>query len=171
MTQPPYDPNQPPPAPYPQQPYQQYPPPPPYVYQPPPPLKPVNSKIAFWTSPAGIISMLAIMGAVVLVLAGISNRVTGPASDNFKVAVTGCEATGTSTLSTAKVGLTVTNTSDTVRNATVKIEYRDSSGSRIDTDTAYLRSIGAGDTARTEETTILDAAPSGAITCAIVGIS
>lgn len=41
--------------------------------------------------------------------------------------------------------------------ATVSIEYRDSAGARLDTDTASVRNIAPGDTARTEESTILDA--------------
>jgi hypothetical protein len=45
---------------------------------------------------------------------------------------------------------------------TIGIEYRDSSGARIDTDTARVRNVAPGDTVRTEETTLLDAgAPTG----------
>lgn len=172
---PPYDPNQPPPVsgpPYPQQPYpaQPYPQQVPYGYQPPPPARPVSPRLAFWTSGQGIVCIFLIAGVAVAVLVGIVNAVSGPAAKNFKAAVTSCEATG-STLPTATIGLTVTNTSDRVRSATVKVEYRDGAGNRIDTDTAYVRNIAPGDTARTEESTILDAAPSGTMRCEIVGVS
>lgn len=169
--QPPYDPNQPPPAgpPYPPQPYPQK---APYGYQQPgPPPKPVNPKLVFWTSAPGIISMLAIMGALVVILVAISNHLYGPASDNFKVNVTSCDTSGSESLTTATIGLSVKNLSKATRTATVKIEYRDSGGNRIDTDTAYVRNIAAGDTARTEESTLLDAPPSGALRCEVVGIS
>lgn len=136
-----------------------------------PPTKPPNPKLVFWTSPAGIISILAIAGVGVLVLLGIVNRVSGPAADNFTVAVTSCNATGSANLATATVGLSVKNTSSRARSATVKIEYRDGGGARIDTDTAYVRDIAPGDTARAEESTLLDAAPTGAISCSVVGIS
>ncbi len=137
----------------------------------PPPAKPVNPKLAFWTSPAGIISMLAIAGALMLVLVGVTNMISGPASDNFKVSVTSCTADRSPSLATAKIGLSVTNTSKATRSATVKIEYRDGGGSRLDTDTAYVRNIAPGDTARAEESTLLDAVPTGTISCEIVGIS
>jgi hypothetical protein len=166
--QPPYDPNQPPPGPpYPQQ---QYPPQAPYGYQAPPPQKPPNSKLVFWTSSTGVVLMLLIAFVAVIVLAGIVNRVQGPAGAKFGVTVTSCNVTGT-TLATATIGLAVRNAGKSTSSATVKIEYRDGGGNRIDTDTAYVRDIAPGDTARTEETTILDAAPTGSISCEVVGVS
>lgn len=136
-----------------------------------PSASPPNPKLAFWTSPAGIISMLAIAGVLVLVLLGVVNRLSGPASDNFTVAVTSCNATGSTSVSTATIGLSVRNDSKQVRSATVKIEYRDGGGTRIDTDTAYVRNIQPGDTARTDESTLLDAAPTGQLSCVVTGIS
>jgi hypothetical protein len=166
--QPPHDPNQPrrepiapdhePWAPGPQQ----------HEYAPAP--KPPNSKLVFWTSGTGVVLMLLIAFVAVIVLAGVVNRIQGPAGDKFGVTVTSCNATGT-TLATATIGLAVRNTGKSTASATVKIEYRDGSGSRIDTDTAYVRDIAPGDTARTEETTILDAAPTGSISCEVVGVS
>jgi hypothetical protein len=105
-----------------------------------------------------------------MILVGIINRVQGPAADAFDVSVTSCNATGT-TLATATIGLSVKNTSSSTKSATVKIEYRDGSGNRLDTDTAYVRNIAPGDTVRTDETTILDAVPAGSISCEIVDVS
>ena len=129
-----------------------------------PPVKPPNPKLAFWTSPAGIISMLAIMGVVVLVLAGISNRLTGPASRNFDVTVVSCEAS-TGTLSTATVGFIIRNTSDEARAATVEIEYRDASGARLDTDTVRVATIKAGGVVRHDESTVLNGTATDGIKC------
>jgi hypothetical protein len=156
----------------------QYWPPQPQAYGPPPgypapagpPVKPPNSKLVFWTSPTGIICMLLIMGAVVAIIVGVTNRLSGPASDNFEITVTSCDATA-GPLSTAKVGFTIKNTSSTPRSATVQIEYRDGAGSRLDTDTAHVQTIQPGDTVRHDESTILDAEAAGAIQCAITGIS
>jgi len=166
--QPPAQPNQYwPPQHQPAQPYT-----PPVAYPPAgPPAKPPNSKLVFWTSGTGVVLMLLIAFIGVLILVGIINRIEGPASASFDTTVTSCEATGTSSLATATVGLSVKNVSKSTKSATVKIEYRDGSGSRLDTDTAYVRNIAPGDTARTEESTILDAAPAGSIECAVIGVS
>ncbi|MGN9894712.1 hypothetical protein [Micromonospora sp. L31] len=54
----------------------------------------------------------------------------------------------------------------------LEVEYRDVSGARLDTDTAYVGSVPAGDTVRGEESTFLNASPgSGTITCKIVKVS
>lgn len=144
----------------------QYWPPQPQAYG--PPVKPPNPYLAFWTSAAGIISMLAIAGAVALGIVLATDLASGPASKNFTVGVTSCEATSGST---AKVGLRIKNTSSTARSATVKIEYRDSAGNRLDTDSVYVRTLQPGDSASVTESTLLDGAPSGTIRCAITGIS
>lgn len=145
----------------------------PQTYTPPPaspPVKPPNSKLVFWTSGQGVVCMLLIAGLLVAVLVGVINRISGPAADNFNVSVTSCDAT-TGSLPTATIGFTIKNTSSKPRGATVKIEYRDGAGSRLDTDTAYVRDIQPGDTVRHEESTILDAAPADSVNCEITGIS
>jgi hypothetical protein len=161
-------PEQPPPA----QPGQPWPPQQHYAAPPVgPPAKPPNPRLVFWTSGTGVVIMLLIAFVAVILLAGVVNRINGPASAAFDTTITSCEATGSSTLATATVGLTVKNVSKSTKSATVKLEYRDGSGSRIDTDTAYVRDIAPGDTARTEESTILDAAPAGSIECVVTGVS
>jgi hypothetical protein len=163
MTQPPYDSNQPPPPQQPWPPQQQA----PYAYQQPPPPRPVSPRLAFWTSGQGIVCIFLIAGLLVAVLVGVINRIEGPASANFDTTVTSCKADG----STATVGFTVKNVSKKTRSATVKIEYRDGSGNRLDTDTAFVSDIAPGDTVQREESTLLDADPGTSARCEIVGVS
>lgn len=168
MTHPPTVPEQPNPV-WPPQP-QAYGPPPGYPAPAGPPVKPPNSKLVFWTSGTGVVLMLLIAGAAIVLIAGISNLVSGPASDNFDVTVTSCDATAGS-LSTAKVAFTIKNTSSTARSATVEIEYRDGAGNRLDTDTARVQTIQPGDTVSHSESTILNGEASGTIRCEIIGVS
>ncbi len=139
---------------------------PPPGYAPGPPIKPPNPKLVFWTSLPGIISLLAIMVGVVVVLSVASDLISGPAAKKFDITVTSCKAT-TGSLSTATVGFTVKNVSDQARGATVKIEYRDGSGARLDTDTVRVPSLRPGGTARYDESTILDGEASGEIDCSV----
>jgi hypothetical protein len=115
-------------------------------------------------------SILVILGGLVVIIGGIGAQLAGPVADDFDVTVTSCEAADGS-LPTAKVGFTIKNTSSTVQSAIVQIEYRDSAGNRVDTDRAVVRSIAPGDTVSREESTLLDAAPTGALRCAITGVS
>lgn len=154
------------------------PPPPPYGPPPTgwpapagPPPRPVSKRLAFWTSGQGIVCIFVIFGAVVFLIGGIVTRLDGPASRNFETTVTTCQGNSTGSLATADVGFTITNTSKSTRSATVHIEYRDADGSRLDTDTSTVRNLHAGETARQTETTILDGVPTGAIRCAITGVS
>lgn len=137
----------------------------------PPPAKPVNSKLVFWTSGQGVVTMLVIMGGIVVLIAGITTRLGGSAADNADIRVTSCAADGDASLATATVGFTVKNTGDSVRSYTVQIEYRDGAGNRIDTDTTSVRNVQPGDTVKAEESTILDATPDTTINCAVVGVS
>ena len=141
-----------------------YPPP-----QQPPPQRPVGPRLKFWTSGPGILILFAIAGVVIGGIAAVTRLVEGPPSKNFDVTVVKCSSG--SVLDSAVVGFTITNNSDQVRSATVKVEYRDGDGNRLDTDTTYVPNIAPGDTVRKEEGTMLDADPEGAITCRIVGIS
>jgi hypothetical protein len=147
----------------PQQPHQPY-------GQPPPP-RPVSPRLAFWTSARGVLSMLVIAGALIFLYIGISDRLAGPASDNFDITVTSCTGNAAGSLATADIGFTITNTSKQARSATVRIEYRDGDGSRLDTDTSVVRSLPAGETARQNESTILDGTPTGVITCRVTGVN
>lgn len=132
------------------------PPPAPAAYGPPPtppgPPAPPR-KPSFWSTSAGglVIAgavIVAIMGAVAVGLLLRSQR-----RADLDVTVVSCEFHG----STATVGYTVQNTGDSAHDVTLKIEYRDGSGARIDTDTAYVRGVPPGDTVRGEESTFLDA--------------
>lgn len=114
-----------------------------------------------------------ILGSVVVVCVGVAvvgAAVSGSAASKMDASITSCTFTS-GPLSSAKVGIQVKNNGDSTRTAKVDIEYRDSSGNRIDTDTAYVRNVKPGDTARVEETTLLDAEVTSAGTCKVVGVS
>lgn len=122
------------------------------------PTPPARSRLAFWTRGPGIIAVIVAAGLLLFGLyaltAGLSARA---AADDLTVDVTSCKFTGSEELPSAKVGIAVTNNGDKTRSVAVTIEYRDSGGNRLDSDTARIRNIAPGDTARTEETTLLDA--------------
>jgi len=156
--------------PFPQQPGP-YPPPPhppvpgPYGFYPPP------RKKSFWSSTGGIlIIVFGSIGLVVLLCGGLA--VVGAVGERnavkkIDVELTSCGGTG----SVAKVGYSVTNNGDKARRVRIDIEYRDSSGARLDTDTAYVGSVPAHDTVRGEESTFLNATPSdGSITCKVAKV-
>lgn len=134
----------------------QYPPPyppasaPPGFYPPPP-------KKSFWSSAGGILTIIGICFAALILFCG-GLAVLGAASNSnatskMQVQMTSCEVSG----SVAKVGYTVTNNGSRAQRARLDIEYRDSAGARLDTDTAYVGEVPAGDTVRGEESTILNA--------------
>lgn len=132
-----------------------------------PAVKPPNPKLVFWTSPTGIVLMLTAVAVLVIAIMLITPSNGSRVAKDLSVTVLSCTFTG----DTATAGLEVTNTGTrTIQRATLHIEYRDSSGNRIDTDTSTVRDITAGDTVRQDETTLLNArATSG--TCHITGIS
>lgn len=145
----------------------------PYAGQPqqaPPPAKRPPTRLDFWLKGPGIIVVIVVGGILLYGLYAAFGSGGQPAKVSAEARVVSCEIDSSGSLPQAKVGLTVRNTGDKTRSFTVSIEYRDSAGSRIDTDTAYVRSIAPGDTARTEETTLLDASVSSGGTCAIVGV-
>lgn len=111
-----------------------------------------------------------IIVAVLIVVGGIGwiafERYTA-ANPAFDVRISSC----TSTSLTATVGLSVHNTSKTTKSARVEVEYRDAAGTRLDTDTAYVRDIAPGDTARHDESTILDATTAGTVFCRVLKVS
>ncbi|MFI2650218.1 hypothetical protein [Micromonospora fulviviridis] len=139
---------------------------PPGFYPPPPPKKP-----SFWGSTVGILTIIGICGGALLVIClglvligGISDR---NAASKIDVQLTSCGGSG----SVAKVGYSVTNNGDQARRVRLDIEYRDSSGARLDTDTAYVGSVPAHDTVRGEESTILNATPgNSSLSCKIVKV-
>lgn len=139
--------------------------PPPGFYPVPPP-----RKQSFWASAAGILTIIGICFAGLLVLCGglvmIGRISDSNAAGKIDVQLTSCEGTG----SVAKVGYSVTNNGDQARRVRLDIEYRDSSGARLDTDTAYVGSVPAHDTVRGEESTFLNA-ESTSLTCKVVKVS
>lgn len=115
-------------------------------------------KQAFWRGPGIILIVIAVGLALFGIYALTGGLAPKPAAaDDLDVSITSCTFTGSDTLPSAKVGLTVTNNGSRTRSVSIGIEYRDSSGARIDTDTARVSSVKPGDTVRTEETTLLDA--------------
>lgn len=128
-----------------------------------------RSRATFWLKGPGVIVVIVAVGLVLFAISALSGTLdTGKA--RAEADVTSCEVGGSDSLPTGKVGLTVKNISDKTRSFSVDIEYRDSGGARIDTDTAYVRNVAPGDTVRTEESTLLDA-PVSAGTCVITGVS
>ncbi|MEU8301129.1 FxLYD domain-containing protein [Micromonospora sp. NPDC048909] len=157
----------PPPAPPGQPPYPPASGPPGYYPPPPPPPR----KKHFLATPGGIFLVVfgtvALMGAICVGLVTVGRVSDNNAVKQLDVQVTACSGTS----SVATIGYTVTNNGNEDRRVTLKVEYRDASGARLDTDTAYVGSVPAGDTVRGEESTILNASTSGTITCKIVDVS
>lgn len=139
--------------------------PPPGFYPPPP------RKRGFWSSATGILTILGLsIVAVVLFCGGLA--AIGKVGDDrerskIDARITSCGGNEP----VATVGYTVTNNGAKARRVRLDIEYRDSSGARIDTDTAYVGEVPAGDTVRGEESTILNAVPAdGRFSCEIVKV-
>jgi hypothetical protein len=140
---------------------------PPGFYPPPPP-----RKQHFLATPGGI--LLIVLGSVAFLvllcggLATIGRMSERNAASKIDATVTSCGGSG----SVAKIGYTVTNNGSKGHRVRLEVEYRDSSGARLDTDTAYVGEVPAGDTVRGEESTVLNASPPGStITCRITKVS
>ena len=147
-----------------------YPQQPPPAYAPAgPPAKPPNSKLAYWTSPTGIVLMLTAAVFLIIGIALLTPSNASTAAKDLDITIVSCNFTG-GDLSTATVGFTVTNHGKSTRTVVLHFEYRDSAGSRIDTDTSTVRNIAPGDTVRAEEPTLLDG-PATSGTCHLTGIS
>ncbi len=136
-------------------------------YIPGPPVKPPSLRLVYWTSPTGIVIILTAAVAVMIAIALLSPTNGSRVAKDLSIGVKGCTFTG----DTATASLSITNTGKrTIQHATIHIEYRDDSGSRIDTDTTTVRDIAPGDTVLADEPTLLNArATSG--TCHVTGIS
>lgn len=154
MTQPPTVPGQPQPTPY----------------GPPAPAAPKPSRAQFWLRGPGLVLVIVVAGLAVFGIYALAGGLTpGSAkADDLSVTVTRCEFTDGS-LPSAVVGISVTNGGSATHSAVISIEYRDGGGARIDTDTARVSNVRPGETVRTEETTLLDAAASSG-TCVLTGI-
>ena len=140
--------------------------PPGQPYGPPPAYTPPQRQ-GFWSTGPGI--ALILVGALLLFCFGrgaIRGSSSHDGGSDMRVEVTSCSFGDGDR---ATVGYRVTNNGDSTETARVRIEYRDSSGDRIDTDTAYVRSIAPGDTVRGEESTLLDA-PVSSGRCIITGV-
>lgn len=95
---------------------------------------------------------------------------SAPQDKAGRFTLSACRVTSAS-LNVATASFTITNTTGSTQSATLAIEYRDATGAKLDTDTAYVRGIAPGDTVRRDEPTLLDGAPAGSITCAITSIT
>ncbi|MEV6633858.1 FxLYD domain-containing protein [Actinoplanes sp. NPDC051470] len=138
---------------------------PPTGYPTPPPAP--KPKPTFWQTFPGAMTIVGIVVAGIAVLFLLPMINPGPDGDDLDVNLTSCNA---SQFGNARVGITVKNNSKQKVTAKIGIEFRDSAGARVDTDTAYVRDIAPGDTARSEELTNLDAS-SGSITCKLTSAS
>jgi hypothetical protein len=127
-----------------------------------PPSRPAKQN--FWTTLPGAATILVIL-ALLAVSVWSGARESRARTAKMRVEVTACDFAG----ATAKVGLMVRNTGDAPRSAQIAIEYRDASGTRVDTDSATAREVAPGDTVRLEETTLLDV-PTDEGTCRIATV-
>ena len=99
------------------------------------------------------------LGLPIMIFAAIGVAGQRNAAEAMQVEIAECRFDGT-TAQLATVKLRVTNRGDEARGATVSLVFRDASGARVDTDTAIVKTIPAGDTAVHEELTSLDS-PAG----------
>ena len=109
------------------------------------------------------------VAVVVVVLLGVGGYfwfTSSSSSGGFDVKLTGCSASG----SMATVNLEVHNGGSTTQTANIAIEYRNGSGTAIDTGTVLVRDVPPGDTKRVEESTILDAKGDASMTCVVTGV-
>jgi hypothetical protein len=127
-------------------------------------------KRGFWRSTNGLFVLIfggiLLLTAVLVPLLMAYDRATDSVDSPLTVKVDRCEL---SDGDIAQVTFSVTNTSSRAQSAAVDIEYRDRSGARVDTDTAYTGNIPAGDTIRKTEQTFLDADATGG-TCRILRV-
>lgn len=118
----------------------------------PEPVSPPRARLDWWLKGPGIMLVIVVGGLLVALLGQLfqSGTVTTAAAE---AKVVECAVDG-STL--AVVTLTVRNTGDATATFAVDLVYRDSDGSRVDTDTAYAREVPPGETVRLQESTVLD---------------
>lgn len=135
--------------------------------QPQPAPKPVNPKLAFWTSAPGIISMVAIAAVVAMVGGLVLTLIEGSAARDLDVTLAGCQQRSGS--KTVAVAYTVHNTGEKTRDARVTIEFQNSSGAEVDTDTDTVRNVSPGATVRGEKLVDLDASTPG-VRCVITNV-
>lgn len=133
--------------------------------------QPPKSRLDWWTRGPGIMLIIVAVGLVFVGIIALTGGLepgsgSGSSASDVKVSVTSCEFSDSGM---ATVGITATNNGDRTQSVRVGIEYRDSAGARIDTDSTWVRDIPPGDTVRTEEVTMLDAsATSGK--CAVTSV-
>ncbi|WP_422751334.1 FxLYD domain-containing protein [Micromonospora sp. WMMD1219] len=140
-------------------------PPPPGFYPAQPP-----KKSSFWGSTPGILlivfgslGIVAVLCVGLVMIGAVSDR---NAVKQIDAQITSCSTNGR----VAKVGYTVRNSGNKARRVRLEIEYRDASGARLDTDTAYVGDVPAGDTVRGDESTFLNA-ESTTVNCKLVRVS
>lgn len=85
------------------------------------------------------------------------------------VEITSCRIEKSDVLSTAKVGLRVTNKGKSTESYVVKVEIRDSSGARVGSSSEFVSSLAPGSSATEEATVFLDG--SGGTTCHVVDVT
>lgn len=117
------------------------------------------------------IALTLLLGCVSLLVGGLMRAGASTDRQAFRdlfVTVTSCSATGTAP-ATAEVLYTVSNRGTAERGATVRIEYRDSSGARIGTDIGRVGRIAAGATVLSGKSTVLRS-PAGRVRCRVVPV-
>ena len=135
---------------------------------PPAPWKPKSRK-DWWLKGPGLVILFALAALPLGALAALSgaggDAGTTTGTSKVQVQITSCELGDL----TGNVTLQVTNQTSREQDVRVDLEYRDSSGRRLDTDTAWIRNVPAGDVVLHDEPTFLDAGAGGG-TCKITAI-
>lgn len=126
------------------------------------PWKPANRR-EFWLKGPGLIGLIVFGALAVFIPLSLLEGAAEPAGE-LQVRVVSCEVDQSGN---ATAGVEVTNGSGRAADVAVELEYRDAGGVRLDTDTLYVWDIAAGDTARGEEMTGLDAASSSVVCHAV----
>lgn len=140
-------------------------------YPPPSAPQPTDSSRRFLNMSAG--ALLAIASGLLLVccvgpiafcfLSGTVGMFGVVSKPEPQVELTSCDIGE----NTAKVGLRVTNPSDSTESFTVVVQVRDASGARVGEGSAYVSSVRGGQSASDTATVVLEVA--GGVTCHVTG--
>jgi hypothetical protein len=128
-----------------------------------PPPGPRGSRLNWWLKGPGIMVLIVVGGLILFVGYSLLPAVSpGP---KYSARVVDCALDGRN----AVASIELTNRGGSERTFEILIEYRDSGGARVDTDTAYAFNVPPGETVRLDESTHLNAEVASGV-CDIVGV-
>jgi hypothetical protein len=119
-------------------------------------------ELGFWDSLGGALTIIGLIAVVTVIVLLRSSQDPPPP---LVVEVSSCIFEG----SAVKVGLAVRNTGTESRPAHVEVEYRDSNGKKVGTDSGTTRPVAPGETVRITESAALDT-PLSSGTCEITEV-